>query len=73
VRPRGMREHRRFASVHLFAAVGPERDTGVALVLPEVSTTAMGLFLAELSRARSRLGPTPSWSSTGRDGTSART
>ena len=45
-----MREHR-FASVHLFGAVCPERDTGIALVLPEVSTTAMGLFLAELSRA----------------------
>jgi putative transposase len=41
----------RFASAHLFGAVCPERDAGVALVLPEVSTTAMGLFLAELSRA----------------------
>ena len=50
VRPRGRREHR-FASVHLFGAVCPERDAGVALVLPEVSAAAMGLFLAELSRA----------------------
>ncbi len=49
-RPRGVREHR-FASAHLFGAVRPERDTGVALVLPEVSTAAMNLFLAELSRA----------------------
>ena len=50
MRPRGLREHR-FASVHLFGAVCPERDTGIALVLPEVSTAAMGLFLAELARA----------------------
>jgi hypothetical protein len=49
-RPRGLREHR-FASVQLFGAVCPERDTGVALVLPEVSTAAMGLFLAELAHA----------------------
>ena len=45
-----MREHR-FASAHVFAAVCPERGAGVALVLPEVSTAAMNLFLAELSRA----------------------
>ena len=43
-----MREQR-FASAHLFGAVCPERDTGVALVLPEASTVAMGVFLAELS------------------------
>ena len=49
LRPRGLREHR-FASAHLFGAVCPERDTGIALVLPEVSTAAMGLFLAELGR-----------------------
>jgi hypothetical protein len=49
-RPRGVREHR-FASAHLFGAVCPERDTGVALVLPEASTAAMNLFLAELARA----------------------
>jgi hypothetical protein len=49
-RPHGVREHR-FASAQLFGAVCPERDTGVALVLPEVSTAAMGLFLAELARA----------------------
>jgi hypothetical protein len=40
-----------FVSAHLFGAVCPERDTGVALVLPEVSTAAMDVFLAELSRA----------------------
>ncbi len=50
VRPRGRREHR-FASAHLFGAVCPERDAGVALVLPEVSTVAMNLFLAEMARA----------------------
>ena len=50
VRPRGLHEHR-FASAQLFGAVCPERDAGVALVLPEVSTTAMGVFLAELGRA----------------------
>ena len=42
-----MREQR-FASAHLFSTVCPERDTGVALVLSEVSTVAMGVFLAEL-------------------------
>ena len=50
VRPRGVRQQG-FASAHLFGAVCPERDEGVALVLPEVSTAAMGVFLAELSRA----------------------
>jgi hypothetical protein len=39
------------ASAHLFGAVCPERDTGVALVMPEVSTGAMNLFLAELGAA----------------------
>ena len=50
VRPRGLHEHR-FASAHLFGAVCPARDTGVALVLPEVSTVAMNLFLDELAAA----------------------
>ena len=50
VRPRGVRQQG-FSSAHLFGAVCPERGEGVALVLPEVSTTAMGVFLAELSRA----------------------
>jgi DDE superfamily endonuclease len=49
-RPRGLREHR-FASAHLFGAVCPERDTGVALVLPDADTTAMNLMLAELAGA----------------------
>jgi hypothetical protein len=49
-RPRGVRQQG-FASAHLFGAVCPERGEGVALVLPEVSTAAMGVFLAELSRA----------------------
>ena len=50
VRPRGARQQG-FASAHLFGAVRPERGEGVALVLPEVSTAAMGVFLAELARA----------------------
>ena len=50
MRPRGVREHR-FASAQLFGAVCPERGAGVALVLPEVSTAAMNLFLAELAAA----------------------
>ena len=50
MRPRGVREHR-FASAQLFGAVCPERGAGVALVLPEVSTAAMNLFLAELGAA----------------------
>src|SRR5690348_17775839 len=49
-RPRGVRQQG-FSSAHLFGAVCPERGEGVALVLPEVSTAAMDLFLAELSRA----------------------
>jgi hypothetical protein len=48
-RPRGLREHR-FASAHLFGAVCPARDTGVALVLPEADTAAMNLMLAELAK-----------------------
>jgi DDE superfamily endonuclease len=50
VRPRGVREQR-YASAHLFGAICPERGVGVALVLPEVSTGAMNLFLGELARA----------------------
>src|SRR5829696_640371 len=48
VRPRGVRQQG-FASAHLFGAVCPEREAGVALVLPEVSTAAMEVFLAELA------------------------
>src|SRR4051794_29207876 len=50
VRPRGVRQQG-FASACLFGAVCPGRGEGVALVLPEVSTAAMGVFLAELARA----------------------
>ena len=49
VRPRGLREQR-YASAQLFGAVCPNRDTGMPLVLPEVDTAAMNLFLAELGR-----------------------
>jgi hypothetical protein len=50
MRPRGVRQQG-FASAHLFGAACPERAAGVALVRPEVSTVALGLFLAELARA----------------------
>jgi hypothetical protein len=49
-RPRGVRAQR-FASAHLFGAVCPARDAGVALVLPEANTVAMNLMLAELATA----------------------
>jgi hypothetical protein len=49
-RPRGVRQQG-FSSAHLFGAICPERGEGVALVLPEVSTAAMDIFVAELGRA----------------------
>src|SRR6476619_3304059 len=49
-RPRGRRDLRHEAA-YLFGAVCPERDTGVALVLPNVATAAMQLMLDELSGA----------------------
>ena len=48
VRPRGRRDLRH-ESVHLFGAVCPVRDTGVALVLPVADTAAMQLMLDELA------------------------
>jgi DDE superfamily endonuclease len=58
LRPRGRRQQG-FSSAYLFGAVCPEREAGVAPVPPEslprtrsgVSTAAMDVFLAELSRA----------------------
>jgi putative transposase len=50
VRPRGVRQQG-FAAARLFGAICPERCAGVALALPEVSTAAMNLFLAELAAA----------------------
>jgi transposase len=50
LRPRGVRDLRHQA-VYLFGAVCPERDAGVALVLPTVSAGAMQLMLDELSQA----------------------
>jgi hypothetical protein len=50
MRPRRVRQQG-FSSAHLFGAVCPERGEGVALVLPEVSTAAMGVFLGELAAA----------------------
>jgi putative transposase len=51
VRPRAVHDLG-FSSVYLFGAVCPEPDAGAALVLPEVSTRAMALMLAEISRVR---------------------
>ena len=50
MRPRGVRDLRHQA-VYLFGAVCPERDAGVALVLPSVSAAAMQAMLDELSAA----------------------
>jgi hypothetical protein len=41
----------RHQAVYLFGAVCPERDAGVALVLPTVSAGAMQVMLDELSQA----------------------
>jgi hypothetical protein len=50
MRPRGVRDLG-FASAYLFGAVCPQRDAGVALVLPTASTAAMTLLLAEVAQA----------------------
>jgi hypothetical protein len=50
MRPRGVRDLRHQA-VYLFGAVCPQRDAGVALVLPSVSAAAMQAMLDELSQA----------------------
>ena len=50
MRPRGVRDLRHEAA-YLFGASCPERDTGVALVLPAVSAAAMQATLAELGAA----------------------
>jgi hypothetical protein len=47
-RPPG-RCDRRFEWAYLFAAAEPATGAGVALVLPEATTAAMNLFLAELA------------------------
>lgn len=47
-RPRGLRQHG-YESAHLFGAVHPASGGGFALVLPEVSTAAMQVFLDEFS------------------------
>ena len=41
---------RRYTWVHLFAAVHPATGARFALVMPEVSTEAMNLFLAAFSK-----------------------
>jgi transposase len=50
MRPRGVRDLRHEAA-YLFGAVCPERDAGVALVLPAVSAAAMQAMLEELGQA----------------------
>jgi hypothetical protein len=50
MRPRGVRDLRHHAA-YLFGAVCPERDAGVALVLPAVNAAAMQAKLNELSQA----------------------
>jgi DDE superfamily endonuclease len=50
MRPRGVRDLRHQA-VYLFGAVCPERDAGVALVLPAVGAAAMQAMVDELSQA----------------------
>jgi hypothetical protein len=47
-RPR-MTKDLRHSSAYIFGAVCPERDTGVALALPNVSTEGMNLLLEELA------------------------
>ena len=42
---------KRFEWAYLFAAVEPATGADVALVLPEATTTTMGLFLAEFAAA----------------------
>ena len=48
-RPRAPRDQR-YEWAYLFGAVCPARGIGAALVLPEISTEAMNLHLAEISR-----------------------
>jgi transposase len=50
MRPRGVRDLRHQAA-YLFGAVCPERDAGVALVLPTVGAAAMQAMLDELAQA----------------------
>jgi DDE superfamily endonuclease len=49
-RPRGLRQQG-YEWAHLFGAVRPAAGEGFALVLPEVSTAAMQLFLGQFSAA----------------------
>jgi transposase len=45
-----MRCDQRHTNAYIFGAVCPARDTGVALVLPDVDTRAMNRHLAEIGR-----------------------
>ena len=47
-RPRMVKDLR-YSSAYIFGDVCPERDTGVALVLPEVSTIGTNLLLQEIA------------------------
>jgi DDE superfamily endonuclease len=48
-RPRALRD-RRYEWAYLFGAICPERSTGAAIIMPEVSIEAMNEHLAEISR-----------------------
>ena len=48
-RPRAPRD-RRFQSAYLFGAICPERQTGAAVVMPEVGIEAMNAHLAAISQ-----------------------
>ncbi len=48
-RPRARRD-RRYEWAYLFGAICPERSTGAAIIVPEVSIEAMNEHLAEISR-----------------------
>ena len=46
----GLIRQQQFISACLFGAVCPERDIGIALVLPMANTEAMALHLAEIAK-----------------------
>lgn len=49
-RPRAVRQ-KQYQYTYLFGAVCPERDKGVALVMPQVNTECMHLHLEHISKA----------------------
>ena len=47
-RPRALRD-RRYEWVYLFGAIRPERQTGAAIIMPQVDVEAMNEHLMEIS------------------------